>query len=62
MTLNMDINDLKKITNKTKVIFCVHVLGNASDISEIQEISKKKKIILIEDTCESLGSNFKNKN
>ena len=62
MTLNMDINDLKKkITNKTKVIFCVHVLGNASDISAIQEISRKKKIILIEDTCESLGSNFKNK-
>ena len=61
-TLNMDINDLKKkITKKTKVIFCVHVLGNSADISKIKKISKKKKLILIEDTCESLGSKFKNK-
>ena len=61
-TLNMDINDLKrKISKNTKVIFCVHVLGNSSDISLIKKISKKKKIIIIEDTCESLGSEFKNK-
>ena len=43
-TLNMDINDLKrKISKKTKVIFCVHVLGNSSDVLEIKKISKKKK-------------------
>lgn len=61
-TLNMDINDLKKkISKNTKVIFCVHVLGNSSDILEIKKISRKKKIIIIEDTCESLGSEFKNK-
>ena len=61
-TLNIDINDLKKkITKRTKVIFCVHVLGNSADISEIKNISKKLKLIMIEDTCESLGSTFKNK-
>ena len=63
MTLNVDIKDLKKkINKKTKVILCVHVLGNSADISEIKKISKRKKIILIEDTCESLGSEFKKKN
>ncbi|WP_415284872.1 DegT/DnrJ/EryC1/StrS family aminotransferase [Candidatus Pelagibacter sp. Uisw_130] len=63
LTLNIDINDLKKkVTKKTKVIFCVHVLGNSSDVSEIKKIAKLRKLILIEDTCESLGSKLKNKN
>ncbi len=62
LTLNMDIKDLKKkITKKTKVIFCVHVLGNSSDILEIKKIAKKNNSIIIEDTCESLGSEFKGK-
>ena len=61
-TLNINIDDLKKkITKKTKVIFCVHVLGNSSNMSEIQKIAKKNKLIVIEDTCESLGSSFKKK-
>ena len=61
-TLNIDINELiKKITPRTKVIMAVHVLGNSSDIEKIKNICKKKNIILIEDTCESLGSKFKNK-
>tara|TARA_B100001564_G_scaffold270227_1_gene231845 strand:+ start:468 stop:1682 length:1215 start_codon:yes stop_codon:yes gene_type:complete len=61
-TLNISIEDLKKkITNKTKVLVIVHVLGISSNMSEIKKICKKKKIILIEDTCESLGSNFKGK-
>ena len=60
--LNANIEDLKKkITKKTKVIFCVHVLGNSSNMLEIKKIAKDKKLILIEDTCESLGSSFKNK-
>ena len=61
-TLNINIDDLrKKISNKTKVIFCVHVLGNSTNMNEIKKIVKEKKLILIEDTCESLGSNFKKK-
>ena len=61
-TLNIDINDLrKKISKKTRVIFCVHVLGNSSNIDEIKKIAKKIKSIIIEDTCESLGSEFKKK-
>jgi CDP-6-deoxy-D-xylo-4-hexulose-3-dehydrase len=61
-TLNVDVDELiKKINSKTKVVMAVHVLGNSSDIEKIKNICVKKNIILIEDTCESLGSKFKNR-
>jgi CDP-6-deoxy-D-xylo-4-hexulose-3-dehydrase len=59
-TLNINIDDLKKkITSKTKVIVLVHVLGLCSKLEEIRMICKKKKIILIEDSCEAFGSTYK---
>lgn len=61
-TLNMNIDDLKKkITSKTKVIMAVHVLGISTNISEIKKICIERNIILIEDTCESLGAEYKKK-
>ena len=61
-TLNVNSDLLvKKISNKTKVIMLVHVLGNSTDVEKIKKIAQRKKIILIEDTCESLGTKFKNK-
>ena len=61
-TLNINIEDFKKkITPNTKVVSVVHVLGNSANIEEIKYICKKKNLILIEDTCESLGSKYKNK-
>ena len=38
----------------------VHVLGNSTDVEKIKKVAKQKKIILIEDTCESLGTKYKN--
>jgi CDP-6-deoxy-D-xylo-4-hexulose-3-dehydrase len=61
-TLNIDLNDLnKKITKKTKALMLVHALGNCADMTKLINICKKNKIILIEDTCEALGSTYKNK-
>jgi len=61
-TLNLSIDDLKKkITKKTKAIMAVHILGNSTNMNELMKIVKKNKIRLIEDTCEALGSKFKNK-
>ena len=61
-TLNIDLNDLiRKITKKTKALMLVHALGNCTDMSKLTNICKKNKIILIEDTCEALGSTYKNK-
>ena len=61
-TLNIDLTDLKKkINKKTKAIMLINVLGISSDLFEIKKIANKKKIIVIEDNCESLGSKLKNK-
>jgi len=61
-TFNISLKDLKsKISKRTKAIMLVHVLGNATNMNELLTILKKRKIILIEDTCESLGSKFQNK-
>ena len=61
-TFNINLDDLKKkITKKTKAILTVHVLGNSTNMNELKKIVKQKKLILIEDTCESLGSKFGSK-
>lgn len=61
-TLNIDLEDLeKKITSKTKAIMLVHVLGNCTDMNKLMDIVKRHNLILVEDTCESLGSRYDNK-
>ena len=58
-TLNINIEDLiSKITKKTKAIMCVHILGLSSNMDKIRKICKTKKLILFEDTCESLGAKY----
>ena len=61
-TLNMNLVDLeKKISKKTKGIMLVHVLGNSTDMTKLMKIKNRYKLILIEDTCESLGARYKDK-
>jgi CDP-4-dehydro-6-deoxyglucose reductase, E1 len=61
-TLNVNLEDFKKkINKKTKAFLAVHILGNSTNMQKLTEICNKKKITLIEDTCESLGSKFKQK-
>jgi len=61
-TLNMNLTDLeKRITKRTKGIMLVHVLGNSTDMTKLMKIKKRYKLILIEDTCESLGAQYKSK-
>ena len=61
-TFSLNYETLKaNITKKTKAIMLVNVLGNCSEIDKIRSIANKKKIYLIEDNCESLGSIYKNK-
>jgi CDP-6-deoxy-D-xylo-4-hexulose-3-dehydrase len=60
--LNCDANEIiKMINSKTKVIVLVHVLGLSTQVDKIRKIAKENNIILIEDTCESLGAKYKNK-
>ncbi len=60
--LNININDLERqITKKTKAIMLINILGNSSNLFKIKKIAEKKKLIIFEDNCESLGSKLKNK-
>ena len=62
-TLNADPEKIiSSISKKTKVILLIHVLGNSTNVEKVIKIAKRKKIIVIEDTCESLGSKFGKKN
>ena len=59
---NIDLKDLeKKISKKTKALMLIHVLGTSTNMQKLIKILKKNKIILIEDTCESIGARYKNK-
>jgi len=61
-SLTMDPADAeKKITERTKVIMPVHMLGYPSDMDKIMEIANKHKIIVLEDCCQALGASYKGK-
>ncbi len=61
-TLNMDLNDLEaKIGPKTRAVSLVHLMGNPCDMDRVQAICQKHNLILTEDCCEALGSEFKGK-
>ena len=61
-TLNFDLQKLEEtVTEKTKLILAVNLLGNPNDFDEIKKIIGTKNIFLLEDNCESLGAEFKGK-
>ena len=61
-TLNFDLEQLKNaVSDQTKMILAVNLLGNPNDFDAINEIIGDKDIILMEDNCESMGAEFKGK-
>lgn len=61
-TLNIDLDALRRnITEKTKRILLVNLLGNPNDFDAIRDMCKGKDIIIMEDNCESLGARYKGK-
>ncbi len=59
-TLNMDPADLeKKITDRTKAIIPVHMLGAPARIEEIITIADRHNIPVIEDTAQAAGCRLK---
>lgn len=61
-SLNFDLDSLTAaITDKTRAIFAVNLLGNPNDFSVINHLIKDKDIILLEDNCESMGATFNGK-
>ena len=61
-TLSMDPNKVIKNLNKnTKAVFITHAQGFNGLTDELLKSLNKKKILLVEDVCESHGATFKNK-
>ena len=61
-TLSMDPNKVIKNLNKnTKAVFLTHAQGFNGLTDELLKSLNKKKILLVEDVCESHGATFKNK-
>lgn len=58
LNLGIDVDNFLEIIEKEKpsALILVHVLGFDSNIQKIKDICEQNNILLIEDTCESLGS------
>ena len=61
--LSVDLDDLEKIFKESKpeVLLLVSVLGLVPDMVKISKLCKKYNVILLEDTCEGMGSECGNK-
>ncbi len=58
-TLNYDLDQLEDaVTDKTRAIMAVNLLGNPNDFGRITQIIGQRNIVLIEDNCESLGAAY----
>jgi len=59
-TMNIDEHKMEQyIGPKTKALMLVHVMGNCANMDLIMRVVRQHNLLLIEDTCESLGSSYK---
>jgi len=61
-SLNLDPEDLEaKISDKTRAIIPVHMLGVPARMDEIMAVARKKNIPVLEDSCQACGSSYRGK-
>jgi len=51
----------KKITKKTKAIIPVHLYGSSCNMDELTEIADEYNLKIIEDCCQAIGSQYKDR-
>lgn len=59
-TINVDQVE-KLINSKTKAIMIPLLLGNVPDMEKLKKIAQKYNLLLIEDSCDTLGAGFNGK-
>ena len=61
-TLNYDLTALEAaISDKTRALMVVNLLGNPNDFEVLQGLCAPRGIVMIEDNCESMGATFDGK-
>ncbi len=61
-SLTMDPDDLEgKLTDKTRVIMPVHMLGNPSAMESIMAIARRRRLLVLEDCCQAVGASYHGK-
>ena len=61
-TLQIDIKKIKdKITKKTKALLIPNLIGNLPNWREIRKLANKFKLMVIEDSADTLGATINNK-
>ena len=56
----INVKDLaRKITKKTRAIMPVHLYGHPADLDEIGELAYSNSLEVVEDACQSLGSEYR---
>lgn len=57
-TLNLSIPSLKAALKRypIKGVMMVHILGNSTELPELMALIREHDLVMVEDTCESLGS------
>jgi CDP-6-deoxy-D-xylo-4-hexulose-3-dehydrase len=61
-TLQIDIDQIeKKISKKTKALLIPNLIGNIPDWKRIKKIANKHKLLIIEDSADTLGCKIENK-
>ncbi len=59
-TLNYDMAALADaVTDQTRAIMVVNLLGNPNDFAAIDKLIDGRNIVLMEDNCESMGATYK---
>ena len=60
-TFNISVEAIEKaITPKTKAIVPVHLFGQSADMDAIMTLASKHNLFVIEDACQSIGSDYRN--
>jgi len=61
-TLNIDPKDFeRKITDRTKAVIAVHLLGGPCDMDPIMETARRRSVAVLEDCAQCVGGSYRGK-